>query len=203
MLKSIKKKIMKYIFLHMNIMQEEMDIDNLQKIKRRFKAVGDLFYLGKDYRILNPECIKLGDSFAAKERLRMEAITFYSKQKFTPRIIIGNNVTFNNDCHIGCINKIEIGDNCLFASKVYITDHDHGNTTMESLRTTPSLRPLISKGEVIIKKNVWVGEGAAILSGVTIGENCIVATNSVVTKSFPPNVVIGGIPAKIIKIIND
>ncbi len=59
----------------------------------------------------------------------------------------------------------------------------------------------MSKGAVIIKDNVWVGEGVAILSGVTIGENAIIATNAVVTKDVPANSVVGGIPAKIIKII--
>ncbi|WHF51422.1 acyltransferase [Chryseobacterium gotjawalense] len=194
---------MNYIFLHMTNMQEQKDYDNLYKFKDRFLTAGDSLYLGKDYKILNPEYIRLGDSFAAKERFRMEAIITYEDQKFTPEIIIGNNVTFNNDCHIGCISKVKIEDNCLFASRVYISDHDHGATNLESLKLPPAKRPLQSKGDVTIKKNVWVGEGVAILSGVTIGENCIVAANSVVTKSFPANVVIGGIPAKIIKSINE
>ena len=93
----------------------------------------------------------------------------------------------------------EIGDNCLFASRIYISDHDLGNTTSKDLEIPPLYRPLVSKGSVIIKNNVWVGEGAAILFGVTIGENSIIATNAVVTKDVNPNSVVGGIPARIIK----
>ena len=89
----------------------------------------------------------------------------------------------------------------MFASRIFITDHDHGDTKFESLDIPPKYRPLKSKGPVVIKKNVWVGEGAAILSGVTIGQNSIICTNAVVTKDVPPNSVVGGIPAKIIKTI--
>ena len=65
----------------------------------------------------------------------------------------------------------------------------------------PSLRPLFSKGEVVIEDNVWVGEGVVILPGVSIGQNSVIGANSVVTKSFPKNSVIGGNPARLIKII--
>ena len=187
----------------MTNMQEQKEYDKLRKFKDRFLAVGEALYLAKDFKILNPENIRLGDSFAAKERLRMEAITQYGDQNFSPQIIIGSNVTFNNDCHIGCINELNIEDNCLFASRVFISDHDHGKTTLDSLELPPTKRLLHSKGKVTIRKNVWVGEGVAILAGVTIGENSIIAANSVVTKSFPSNVVIGGVPAKIIKAIDE
>ena len=131
----------------------------------------------------------------------LETIDSFGNQKFTPSIKIGNNVIFNTDIHIGCINSIVIGDNCLFASRIYITDHQHGETTPGMLNIKPIDRPLISKGPVIIKNNVWVGEGVGIMSNVTIGENSIIATNAVVTKDVPPNCVVAGIPAKIIKYI--
>lgn len=189
---------MKYIFLHMNIMQEEMDIDNLQKIKRRFKAVGDLFYLGKDYRILNPECISIGNNFSAGTRFRMEAIDEYQEDKFIPQIIIKNNNSFGTDVHIGCINYIEIGNGCLFGSRILITDHNHGNTE-ENNDIPPQKRQLISKGPIVIGDNVWIGDGVVIMPNVTIGENAIIAANAVVTKDVLKSTVVAGVPAKMIK----
>ena len=159
------------------------------------------FALGKDYSVLNPHFMQFGNSFWASHRFRIEAISEYEGEKFQPNITIGSNVIFNTDIHIGCIDKVEIGNNCLFASRIYITDHDHGDTSLNSLVMPPAKRRLTSKGAVVIKDNVWVGEGVAILSGVTIGENAIIATNSVVTKDVPANSVVGGIPARIIKFI--
>lgn len=172
-----------------------------KKIVSQFKKIGEGFKPSNDYLIQNPEYIQVGSNLRFKERFRMQAIDNYKGQNFKPSIIIGDNVSFNSDIHIGCINSIEIGDNCMFASRIYISDHNHGDTTLESLRITPVNRPLLSKGPVIIKNNVWVGQGVAILPGVTIGENSIISTNAVVTKDVPPNCVVGGVPAKIIKII--
>ncbi len=174
---------------------------NVNKLIKSFKHVGNQFKISKNYSILNPQYISIGEKFSASVRFRIEAIDKYGNQQFKPEINIGNNVYFNTDIHIGCIDKIEIGDDCLFASRIYITDHDHGDTSYQSLQCPPAKRKLISKGPVIIKNNVWVGEGVAILSGVTVGENAIIATNSVVTRDVPPNSVVGGIPARVIKII--
>jgi acetyltransferase-like isoleucine patch superfamily enzyme len=113
--------------------------------------------------------------------------------------LIGNNVNINYDCHIACINKIIIEDNVLLGSRVFITDHFHGQINREELVIPPSLRVVSSKGSVTIGMNTWVGEGVSIMPNVKIGKNCIIGSNSVVTKSFPDNSIIGGIPARIIK----
>ena len=69
----------------------------------------------------------------------------------------------------------------------------------EEINIPPIKRSLFSKGPVIIGNNVWIGSGVIILPNVTIGDNCILGANSVVTKSFEKNSVIAGNPARLIK----
>ena len=147
--------------------------------------------------------IRIGDGFYANRGLQLEAITLHNGKSFHPQINIGNRVSMNYNVHIGACNRIDIDDDVLIASRVFITDHFHGTTDPGCTLLPPSNRILYSKGAVHICKNVWIGEGVAILPGVTIGENSIIGANSVVTKSFPANVVIAGNPAQIVKCLND
>ena len=164
-----------------------------------FKNLGKNCKFHPQTYILNPQYITIGDDFRALWNLRIEACEDYRGQKFQPKIIIGNNVAMNSDVHIGCIDKVQIGDNCLLASRIFISDHDHGDTSYEDALIHPHKRNLKSKGPVIIGDNCWIGEGVAILSGVTVGKNSIIATNSVVTSDVPEFCVAVGIPAKVIK----
>ncbi|MBP1617531.1 MAG: putative acetyltransferase [Bacteroidetes bacterium] len=161
--------------------------------------IGKGFRVEYPLRLLGGKDISIGNYFNAFGRLRLEAFDNHNGYKFSPEIIIGNNVSLNFDCHIGCINRIKIGDNVLIASRVSILDHSHGEISSEALGIPPSKRKIVSKGPIIIEDNVWIGEGAVILPNVIIGKNTIIGANSVVTKSFPANSVIGGIPAKLIK----
>lgn len=120
-------------------------------------------------------------------------------------LFFGNNVQINDYCHINALNSVRIGDNVLIASKVFITDLEHGSYAGNENDSQPSSivkdRPLSSK-PVVIGNNVWIGELCSILPGVTIGENSIIGANSVVTKSIPANSIAVGNPAKVIKQFN-
>lgn len=202
MLSTLKDRIIERLFFLLENYRKKKIYADKKAIQ--FKSIGENFFIGKDYRIINPQFMQIGNNFSVLDRLRIEAIEKFQNEVFSPKIIIGNNVNINNDVHIGCINRIEIGDNCLLASRIYISDHNHGSFSEEDLKIAPNKRPLISKGPVIIKNNVWIGEGVAILPNVTIGENSIIASNAVVTKEIPANCIAAGIPAKIIKrIVSD
>jgi len=149
--------------------------------------------------LLGGKYIEIGTKFHASYRLRIEAWDRYKNISFNPSIKIGDNVSFSDNCHIGAINLVKIGNNVLIGSNVYITDHFHGTSELLDLKISPIERNLYSKGPVIIKDDVWIGDGVCIMPNVTIGRSCIIGANSVVTKSFPEGCIIAGSPAKVIK----
>lgn len=104
---------------------------------------------------------------------------------------IGKNVFINFDCVFLDLGGITIEDNVLIASKVSLLSEGHPISLEERHSLVPK--------PIHIKKNAWIGANATILQGVTIGENSVVASGAVVSKDVPDNVVVGGIPAKFIK----
>lgn len=164
-----------------------------------FKSLGTNLKIKYKIDLIGSELITIGSNFEVLGKLRLGAFKRHNDLSFLPEIIIGDNVSINFNCHISCINKVQIGDNVLMASHIFITDHYHGKIDDSELKKSPSQRELYSPGPVIIENNVWIGEGVTILPNVIIGENCIIGANSVVTKSFPKNSVIVGSPAKVIK----
>lgn len=164
------------------------------------KTRGKIF-MRLPFKVLGHQYIKIGENFVADSGFRIECWDKYRNKRFSPIISIGDNVSFNYRCHLGAINRIIIGNNVLVGSQVLITDHFHGNWEKE-FNTPPKDRDLYSKGEVVIEDNVWIGEGVCILPNVHIGRNSVVGANSVVLNDVPPNCIVAGNPAKVIKIID-
>ena len=106
-------------------------------------------------------------------------------------IFIGKNVFINCCCHFQDQGGIYLGDHVLVGSHVVFATINHG---ME-----PEHRSDNIPASIRLEKNVWIGSHATILSGVTIGENAIVAAGAVVTKDVPAGTVVGGVPAKVIR----
>lgn len=166
---------------------------------RGFAVVGEGTYLRSTASIHNPQCIALGQSVTAETGLIIEAFDEFAGARYTPRITIGDRVSFGYHCHVGCIDEVSIGNDVLIASRVFIADHAHGDTVSLDPAIAPAKRRLHSKGPVRIGSGVWIGEGVVILSGVTIGDHAIIGANSVVTRDVPECAVVAGAPAKLIK----
>lgn len=167
--------------------------------KHRFKKCGRKVLLESSFEIEGAKYISLGNNIRTKPRLHLAAIDKHNGLNFNPEIKIGNDVSINYDVHIACVDTVEIGEGSLLGSKVFITDHFHGDTTYESMHIPPSKRLLTSKGQVVIEENVWIGEGVVIMPGVTIGNNSVIGANAVVTRNIPAFSVAVGNPAKVIK----
>lgn len=153
-------------------------------------------------RIIGLSRIIIGENFHAGKDLWIEAVQSHGNIAYTPTIIIRDNVAVNDSVHIAATNYVEIGNNVLMASKIFISDHNHGSYTGQTQsdpEVPPNARPVSCDDRVIIEDNVWLGEFVAVLPGVTIGRGSIIGSNSVVTKSIPPRCIAVGSPAKVIK----
>jgi acetyltransferase-like isoleucine patch superfamily enzyme len=108
---------------------------------------------------------------------------------------IGAKTVFGQDCTISAYKRVRIGEQCVIADRAMFIDFDHGVVEVE--------RPIRQQGiymrECVVGSNVWIGYGACFLRGVRVGDNSIIGTNSVVTRDVPANAVVGGVPAKIIR----
>jgi len=184
-------------------MKKNSENRNWDRIKGQFRFLGNNVTIPAPYLIKNPQYISIGNNFGSLHNLRLEAWDYYCGERFHPNIEIGDNVLFNSDCHIGCIGSIVIEEGVLCGSRILVTDHLHGNPEYTDLSAAPKDRKLSFKGPVIIKRNTLIGEGVAILPNVTIGENCIIGANSVVTKDVPDNSVAAGVPLRVIKVIKN
>ena len=163
--------------------------------------------IGKDSSIRYPcilqgsgaKRISIGDNTCIQSHAVLGCWEKYKTSVFNPQIIIGNNCDFGAYNHISACNKIIIGDGLLTGRYVIINDNSHGSLSLEEAKVPPAQRKLNSKGEIVIGKNVWIGDKVAVLSGVHVGDNVIIAANAVVTKDIPSNCVVAGVPAKVVK----
>lgn len=106
-------------------------------------------------------------------------------------IRVGKNVFINSGCRFQDQGGITIGDGVLIGHNVVLATLNHD--------TDPRKRSTMHPAPIVICKNVWIGANATVVPGVTLGEGAIVAAGAVVTKDVPPNVIVGGVPAKFIK----
>lgn len=130
---------------------------------------------------------------------RIEAITYYNGIKYNPHLEIGERTSFGQNLHMICCKELTIGNDVTFSANIYIADvaHEYKNIGENVLG-----QPLIVK-PTHIGDNCFIGYGAVIHPGVTLGKQCIVGSNAVVLAGdYPDYSVLAGVPAKIVKIYN-
>jgi acetyltransferase-like isoleucine patch superfamily enzyme len=175
----------------------------MNKIKRIFSIFGFLLYRLRYVNSFKPE----GVSYIAPGLLTITNPGFlmvapkntwlgcFDIEVLGGVLIFGKNVFMNRNVKIACMERIEIGDDCLIADSVHIYDHDHKYDDLN--------RPIKEQGYktklIKIGNNVWIGAKATILKGVTIGDGAIIGANAVVTKDVPANAIVAGNPALVVK----
>lgn len=142
-----------------------------------------------------PEFIELGDRVLIWRGCRIEALSEYGGERYTPLIRIGNGASLQQSCHIVAATELTIGDETTISSGVFITDSDHSYETPD---VNVLNQPLLVR-QTRIGRSCFVGVGARILAGTRLGDHCIVGANVVVRGDFPAYSVIAGIPARIVK----
>lgn len=110
-------------------------------------------------------------------------------------VIIGEKTVLGQECTISAYRHVRIGEQCVVADRAMFIDFDHGIVEVE--------RPIRVQGiymrDVDVGSNVWIGYGACVLRGAQVGDNSVLGTYSVVTRDVPANAVVGGVPARVIR----
>lgn len=114
---------------------------------------------------------------------------------FGKNISVGEGVFINACCHFQDHGGVTIGDGCQIGHNVVFATLNH--------ELPPERRGVTRPAPIMLGKKVWVGSNATILQGVTIGDNAVVAAGAVVTKDVPANTIVGGVPARVIKRIDE
>jgi len=111
-------------------------------------------------------------------------------------IRVGRRVFINQNCTLYDLAEIRIGDDVMIGPNVSLITEGHPVAPSQR-RTSVVAKP------IVIERNAWIAAGATIIGGVTVGENSVVAAGSVVTRDVPPNTLVGGNPARVIRSIGD
>jgi len=146
---------------------------------------------------------KFGSGLTTGYSCRIEMFNVVDTMKY--KLEIGKNCKLGDHVHIAAGEHVIIGDNCLMASKIYISDINHGDYTSTTHASSPEIPPdtrKLSTKPVTIGDNVWLGDNVCILPGADIGNGCVIGANAIVNSRIPDNTIAVGVPAKVIKQYN-
>jgi len=146
-----------------------------------FICSGVKFEIGRDARVVLGRWSWLGDDCKIRAH---EGV-----------IEIGAKSVLGQECTLSCYQHISIGRDCIIADRVMMIDFDHGTAEVERAIREQG----IYKRDVRVGHNVWIGYGASLLRGVTVGDNAVIGTSAVVTCDVADDAVVGGIPARVLR----
>lgn len=158
------------------------------------KARRITFLLNSGYHTQDEVRILLSDLFGYQVPCSLRVFPpFYTE--FGKNIRVGNDVFINACCHFQDHGGVVLGDGCQIGHNVVFATLNHG--------LTPATRKNTYPAPIVLGKNVWVGSNATILQGVTIGDNAVIGAGAVVNWDVAANTVVGGVPARFIKKIEE
>jgi acetyltransferase-like isoleucine patch superfamily enzyme len=143
---------------------------------------------------LSYDGVEIGDNFTLGKYAMIECTGVL--RNVGASLKIGNNVGINHYCFIGVRGDVEIGDNVIFGPRVNVFSENHIFEDLE----IPIKNQGVKKDKTTIGSDVWIGANVSIMSGVTIGDGCVIAAGAVVTDDVEPYSIVGGVPAKLIKL---
>lgn len=163
-------------------------------MRSSFAAWGSGSRLGRRAKLVEPHLVHIGAGVVLGEQAWLNAKD--DRRDGKPTLRIGDGTYIGRLVQINAWRSVSIGRDVLIADRVFISDADHNHVDI--------YRPIRHQGDsfvgtVTLCDGCWIGIGAVILPGVTIGINAVVGANSVVTHDVPDYTVFGGIPAKLIK----
>lgn len=138
--------------------------------------------------------IRIGSRVDIRRGARIEAVGRSEGGRVA--LSIGDGTRIHLGFHVGAAEHVDIGRNVLIAGNVYVTDHDHA---LPRPGEPPTLNSALIVRPTRIEDDCWLGEGCMVLKGVHLERGSVVAANAVVTRSFGPYSLVGGVPARLLQ----
>ena len=168
-----------------------------------YGALGNNSIIDKPLMIENKKNIFIGNKCLIRGGARLTTVPYWyingkKEQSYSPKLVIEDNVSIEQNVHINCANSVRIEKDCTLSSYVFITDVDH---SYENINEKVLNQPLITY-ETVVGEGTFLGTGVKVMAGVKIGKHCVIGANAVVSKDIPDYSVAVGIPARVIKLYN-
>jgi acetyltransferase-like isoleucine patch superfamily enzyme len=182
---------MRYLYYLRQIISGVLDRCYTWGVRGAFGRCGERTRIGRHAKLVAPHLINIGSHVVLGEYAWLNAKD--DRGSCQPTLFIGDGAYIGRFAQINAWRQVTIGQQVLIGDRVFITDADH-NYEMPDVPI--KLQGDRFVGEVTLMDGCWIGIGAVILPGVSIGRNAVVAANSVVTRSVPDHSVVGGVPAR-------